>query len=233
MKTIGLIGGMSWESSLQYYKILNEAVKEKLGGHNSCKCLMVSVNFAEVEKLQHEGAWDQLRDMMMEAAKKVQRGGADFLVICTNTMHRMAGDIEQKVGIPVLHIADAAAESIKAAGIKKVGLLGTRFTMEQDFYKGRLMDKHGIQVFTPNERERQRVHDIIYNELVLGVIREVSRNEYLEIIQNLVANGAEGIVLGCTEIPLLVKQQDCEARLFDTTTIHALAAVDLALGTAK
>jgi aspartate racemase len=228
MKTIGLIGGMSWESSLNYYKILNEEVKRRLGGHHSCKCLMNSVDFAEIEKLQHEGNWDKLTEMMIEAARNIQRGGADFLVICTNTMHKMADEIEQNVGIPVLHIADTAAESIKSEGIRKVGLVGTKFTMEQDFYKDRLREKHGIEVLIPDEQERQRVHDIVYNELVLGVIRESSRNIYLEVINNLVSKGAEGIVLGCTEIPLLVHQKDCNVRLFDTTTIHALAAVELA-----
>lgn len=228
MKTIGLIGGMSWESSLDYYKVLNEEVKRRLGGHHSCKCLMNSVDFAEIEKLQHEGNWDKLTQIMIEAARNVQKGGADFLLICTNTMHKMADDIERNVGIPVLHIADATAESIKAESMKKVGLLGTRFTLEQDFYKGRLSAKHGIEVVIPDEWERQMVHDIIYNELVLGVIQESSRNIYLEVINHLVARGAEGIILGCTEIPLLVNQKDCEVRLFDTTTLHALAAVELA-----
>jgi aspartate racemase len=191
---------------------------------------MYSVNFAEIEKLQHEDEWDKLTDIMIDAAKNVQKGGADFLLICTNTMHKMADDIEKNVGIPVMHIVDAAAECIKSEGIRKVGLLGTKFTMEQDFYKGRLYEKHGIEVIIPDEMERQKVHDIIYNELVLGIIQDSSRKIYLEIINNLVSKGAEGIVLGCTEIPLLVKQEDCNIRLFDTTTIHALAAVDKALG---
>lgn len=229
MKTIGLIGGMSWESSLNYYKILNEEVKRRLGGHHSSKCLMYSVDFAEIEKLQHEDNWDKLTDIMTEAARNVQRGGADLLVICTNTMHKVADDLERIVGIPVLHIADVAAECIKSEGIRKVGLLGTKFTMEQDFYKDRLREKHGIEVIIPDEQERKLVHDIIYNELVLGAIRDASRDAYLEIINNLASKGAEGIVLGCTEIPLLVQQKDCETRLFDTTTIHALAAVELAL----
>ena len=229
MKTIGLIGGMSWESSLQYYKILNEAVKEKLGGHNSCKCLMYSVNFAEIEKLQHEGAWDKLTAIMIDAARNIQKGGADFLLICTNTMHKMADDIEKNVGIPVLHIADATAEYIKAEKVNKVGLLGTKFTMEQEFYKGTLHEKHGIEVIIPDEVGTQTVHDIIYNELVHGVIKDSSRKLYLEIINNLASKGAEGIVLGCTEIPLLVNQNDCKIKLFDTTSIHALAAVDRAL----
>lgn len=230
MKTIGLIGGMSWESSLHYYKIVNEEIKKRLGGHHSCKCMMYSVDFAEVEQLQHEGKWDQLTELMLEAASNIKKGGADFLIICTNTMHKMADDIERKAGIPVLHIADAAAESIKAQKMKKVGLLGTRFTMEQDFYKGRLWEKHGIEVIIPREKERQSVHDIIYNELVHGVTKESSRKIYAEIIDSLVAEGAEGIILGCTEIPLLICQKDCEARLFDTTAIHALAAVEAALG---
>jgi aspartate racemase len=229
MKTVGLIGGMSWESSLHYYKILNEEVKGRLGGHNSCKCLMYSVNFAEIEKLQHEGKWDKLTEIMISAAKNVQRGGADFLVICTNTMHKMADEIERNVGIPVLHIADATAQSIKGEKINRVGLLGTKFTMEQDFYKGRIFEKYGIEVIIPDEQERQMVHDIIYNELVHGVIKASSRNTYLQVISNLANKGAQGIVLGCTEIPLLVNQQDCEVKLFDTTAIHALAAVELAL----
>ncbi|MDF2988826.1 MAG: ygeA [Eubacterium sp.] len=190
---------------------------------------MYSVNFAEIEKLQHEGKWDKLTEIMISAAKNVQRGGADFLVICTNTMHKMADEIERNVGIPVLHIADATAQSIKGEKINRVGLLGTKFTMEQDFYKGRIFEKYGIEVIIPDEQERQMVHDIIYNELVHGVIKASSRNTYLQVISNLANKGAQGIVLGCTEIPLLVNQQDCEVKLFDTTAIHALAAVELAL----
>lgn len=229
MKTIGLIGGMSWESSLQYYKVLNEAVKARLGGHHSCKCVMYSVDFAQIEKLQHDGDWDTLTDIMIDAARRVQSGGADFLLIGTNTMHMMADTMQSHIDIPILHIADAAAESIKANALNKVGLLGTKFTMEQPFYKDRLMEKCGIEVVIPDEMQRQQVHDIIYHELVLGVIRDESRNEYGDVINGLISEGAQGIILGCTEIPLLVKQQDYAVKLFDTMSIHALAAVDYAL----
>ena len=229
MKTIGLIGGMSWESSLQYYRILNEVVKARLGGHNSCKCIMYSVNFADIEKLQNDGDWDRLSDIMLDAARSVQSGGADFIVICTNTMHKVADNILDSIDIPILHIADAAASAIKAQGLRKVGLLGTKFTMEQDFYRDRLAAKHGLEVVIPEEHDRQLVHDIIYKELVLGQIKDSSRRTCIEIINNLASKGAEGIILGCTEIPLLVKEQDCGIRLFDTTTIHALAALELAL----
>lgn len=229
MKTIGLLGGMSWESSLNYYKIINEEVKARLGGHHSCKSLMYSVDFAEIEELQHAGEWDRLTEMMINSAARIKQGNADFLIICTNTMHKMAEEIERNAGIQVLHIADAAAEEIKARKIGKVGLLGTRFTMEQDFYRERLSKKHGIDVIIPEEQDRQQIHDIIYNELVLGIIKDSSRRTYLEIIEKLASMGAKGIVLGCTEIPLLVNQKDCEIELFDTTGIHAKAAVDLAL----
>jgi aspartate racemase len=230
MKTIGLIGGMSWESSAVYYDIINKEVKKRLGGHHSCQCLMYSVDFEEIERLQHQGDWDGLTRIMINAAQRVERGGADFLVICTNTMHKMAPEVEQSIGIPVLHIVDAIAEEILHQGLKKVALLGTRFTMEQEFYKGRLTDKHGIEVIIPDLAGVETVHRIIYNELVHGVIKKESRLDYRAVIERLITRGAQGIILGCTEIPLLVKQEDCQVPVFDTTTIHAVKAVEKAIG---
>ncbi|HHF52419.1 MAG: aspartate/glutamate racemase family protein [Candidatus Aminicenantes bacterium] len=229
MKTIGLIGGMSWESSLEYYRILNQAVKEKLGGFHSAKCLMYSVDFEEIEKLQHKGRWDELTDIMIDAAQRVEKAGADFIVICTNTMHKMAPEVESCLTVPLLHIADVTAEQIKIKGQKKVGLLGTRFTMEQEFYKGRLTKTHGIEVIIPYEEQRKIIHNILYKELVKGEISKVSKNKFKDIISSLSSRGAEGIILGCTEIPLLVKQEDYDIPLYDTTDIHARAAVELAL----
>jgi len=229
MKTIGLIGGMSWESSLEYYKIINESVKEKLGGLHSAKSLMYSVDFEEIEKLQHEGNWNKLTEIMIEAAKNLENGGADFVIICTNTMHKMADEVQDNIQIPLLHMADLTGENIQKKGIKKIGLLGTKFTMEEDFYKGRLISNFDMEVLIPNEEERQIVHDVIYNELCLGEIKSSSKEKFIKIINNLVKNGAEGIILGCTEIPLLVKQEDVEIPLFDTTTIHAKSAVEYAL----
>lgn len=229
MKTIGLIGGMSWESSLEYYRILNQAVKEKLGGFHSAKCVMYSVDFGEIEKLQHKGKWDELTDIMIDAAQRVEKAGADFILICTNTMHKMAPEVESRISIPLLHIADVTAEQIKIKGQKKVGLLGTRFTMEQEFYKGRLIKTHGIEVIIPDEAQRKIIHNILYNELVQGEINRESKNKFKDIITSLESRGAEGIILGCTEIPLLVKQEDYDILLYDTTDIHARAAVELAL----
>lgn len=229
MKTIGLIGGMSWESSLEYYRIANRMVKEKLGEPHSCKIIMYSVDFAEFEKLQHEGKWGLLTDKMVDVATKLEKAGADLILICTNTMHKMASDIEEIIGVPLLHIADAAAEEIKVNNMNKVGLLGTKFTMEQNFYKGRLKEKHGIDVVIPNEQEREVVHQTIYKELISGVIKEKSRKQFKKIINNLRENGAEGVILGCTEIPLLIKDEDSEIPVFDTTMLHVRKAVDLAL----
>lgn len=229
MKTIGLIGGMSWESSLEYYRIINETAKLKLGGLHSAQCLMYSVDFAEVEALQHQNKWDELTDIMVNSAQKLKNGGADFIVICTNTMHKMANDIESKVGIKVLHIAEVTGEKVIQKGLKKIGLLGTKFTMEQDFYKKVLKEKFNIDVVIPDENDREIVHDVIYNELCKGIINEVSKKKYIEIINNLESMGAEGVVLGCTEIPLLIKQQDVSLPVFDTTTIHAISAVEFAL----
>ncbi len=229
MKTIGLIGGMSWESSVMYYQIINRTVKEKLGGVHSCQCLMYSVDFGEIAALQHAGNWAKLGEIMANAAQRLERGGADFIVLCTNTMHKLADKIEESVQIPLLHIADVTAEAIHEKGMKKIGLLGTKFTMEQDFLKGRLLEKHGIESIVPNDAQREIIHAIIYEELVKGVIKNESRTAYLTIINDLIAQGAEGIILGCTEIGLLVKNEFTDVVLFDTTEIHAVKAVELAL----
>ncbi|HTP57333.1 MAG TPA: aspartate/glutamate racemase family protein [Spirochaetia bacterium] len=229
MKTIGLIGGMSWESSIEYYRIINEEVKSRLGKLHSADSLMYSVDFAPVEELQRQGKWEKLTEIMIHAARRLERGGAELLVICTNTMHRMADEVQASIGIPLLHVVDAAADSVKKGGLKTVGLLGTRFTMEQDFYRGRLEKKHGLQVAVPESADRERVHRVIYDELVAGELRQESKAAFLRIIDKLVSRGAQGIILGCTEIPLLVKDGDCPVPVFDTTRLHARAAVDLAL----
>jgi aspartate racemase len=229
MKTIGMIGGMSWESSLEYYRIVNETIKEELGGFHSAQCVLYSVNFEEVEKLQHQGDWESLTRLMIDAAQRVKKAGADFLIICTNTMHKMADEVQEATRIPLLHIVDVTAAAIRANGQAKVGLLGTKFTMEQDFYKGRLNQRHEIDVLIPDDKERQVIHDILYNELCLGDIKELSREKFKDIIQGLVGRGAQGVILGCTEIPLIVSQKDCEIPLYDTTTLHAKAAVAFAL----
>jgi aspartate racemase len=229
MKIIGMIGGMSWESSIEYYRIVNQTVKEKLGGLHSAKSVMYSVDFAEIETLQHEGRWDEATQTMIEAARHVESGGAGFVVICTNTMHKMADDVEAAITIPLLHIADATAEAIKAQGLSKVGLLGTRFTMEEDFYRGRLAENHGLNVLIPETEDREVVHRVIYDELVLGNIKPEAREAYKKIIGKLIAVGAQGIILGCTEIGLLVKDEDSSVPLFDTTYIHAVSAVEYAL----
>ncbi len=228
-KVIGLIGGMSWESSAEYYRIINVLVRERLGGLRSAKCLMWSFDFGEIEALQHAGRWDDATAQMIDAAQRLERGGADFVLICTNTMHRMADQVQAAIGLPLLHIADPTAERIKAAGVKKVGLLGTAFTMEQDFYKGRLIERHGLDVIIPEEDDRRVVHRIIYDELVQGRIEAASRQAYREVITRLVERGAEAIILGCTEIMLLVGPQDSSVPLYDTTAIHAEAAVDMAI----
>jgi len=229
LKTIGLIGGMSWESSLEYYRIINETVKSKLGGFHSAQCLMYSVDFEEIEVLQHQNKWDELTHIMVNSGERLRNGGADFIVICTNTMHKMASDIEKKVGIKVLHIAEVTGEKIIQKGMKKVGLLGTKFTMEQDFYKNVLKDKSNIEVVIPDDNDRQVVHNVIYNELCKGVIKEDSKETYKSIINKLALAGAEGVVLACTEIPLLIKQEDVNITVFDTTTLHAISAVEYAL----
>lgn len=229
MKTIGLIGGMSWESSLEYYRIINETVKNKLGGLHSAKSIMFSFDFAEIEKMQNEGDWQNATMAIANAAKKLELSGADFIIICTNTMHRMAEAVQESISIPLLHIADTVALEIKKLGYKKVGLLGTRFTMEEDFYRKRLSEKHAIEVVIPDMQERNDVHDIIYQELCLGVVKQTSRDRYKSIIANLIAKGAEGVILGCTEIPLLISDKDAAVTLFDSTKIHAEAAVEYAL----
>ena len=230
MKTVGMLGGMSWESTASYYKALNEGVKSRLGGLHSAKICLYSVDFDEIEKLQHQGKWSETALILAEAAKSVERGGADFLMICTNTMHKVVPEIESQISIPILHIADATAESLVQDGITKVGLLGTRFTMEQDFYKGRISEKFGIDVVVPTADEQTVVHDIIYQELCLGEIKSESRDRYLKIIANLHAQGAQAVILGCTEIALLVKQSDTTVPLYDTTEIHAAHGVEWALG---
>jgi aspartate racemase len=229
MKTIGMIGGMSWESSIEYYRITNERVRERLGGLHSARSLMLSVDFAEIEELQRAGDWQTATNVMIAAAQALERGGADFVVICTNTMHKMASAVAASISIPLLHIADATAQQIRADGLNTIGLLGTRFTMEEDFYKGRLIDQFGLKVLLPDAAERETVHRIIYDELVVGKILPESKAAYRRIIDNLVSAGAQGIILGCTEIGLLVKPEDSPVPVYDTTRIHAEAAVDLAL----
>ena len=225
MKTIGLLGGMSWESTLGYYRAINEGVKAELGGLHSAKIAMVSVDFEPIEQMQHAGDWDGTADMLSEAACNIEAAGADFLLICTNTMHRVAPEIEAAIGIPVLHIADATAEVLVAEGIASVGLLGTAFTMEQDFYKGRLEDRFGLRVLVPDGADRQLVHRVIYEELCLGETRPSSKAEFLRIIDGLATSGAEAVILGCTEIGMLVGQADTSVKLLDTTAIHAAQAV--------
>jgi aspartate racemase len=229
-KMIGLIGGMSWESSAQYYRLINEGARDRLGGVASARTLMWSFDFARIESLQHAGDWDALAGELVLASKALQKGGADFLVLCTNTMHRCAWAIDAAVKIPLLHIADPTAAAIQAAGLTKVGLLGTAFTMEQEFYRGRLEQKFGLEVLTPEAEDRKAVHDIIYRELVTGQVLDASRAVYRAVIQRLVERGAQGIILGCTEIMLLIGQDDSALPIFDTTTLHAQAAVERALG---
>ena len=228
-RIIGLIGGLSWESSAEYYRIINEGVRARLGGLHSARCLMWSFDFAEIEALQHAGRWDEATTLMIDAARRLEQGGADFVVICTNTMHRMAGAVQAAISLPLLHIADPTAERIRAAGLHRVGLLGTAFTMEQAFYKGRLAERFGLEVLVPGDEDRTLVHRIIYDELVQGKVEPTSRAAYRAVIAGLVGRGAEAIILGCTEIMLLVRPEDSAVPLFDTTTLHAEAAVELAL----
>ncbi len=229
MKTIGLLGGMSWESTQSYYQALNIGVRQKLGGLHSARILLYSVDFADIEQLQHQGRWDETAVLLGAAAQALQAGGADFMLLCTNTMHKVAADVAGSVDIPLLHIADATAERLQQDGIDKVGLLGTRFTMEQDFYKNRLTELYGIEVLVPDEPQRQLVHQVIYQELCLGTINPLSKQQYLAIIEQLFAAGAQAVILGCTEIALLVQQADTQVPLYDTTAIHAEAAIRLAL----
>ena len=229
MKTLGLIGGMSWESTVPYYRMINEHVKQQLGGLHSAKLFLYSVDFYEIEKLQMAGDWQQAGEILGNAANALARAGAEVIVVCTNTMHKVADDIERIGGLPLLHIADATAEKIKGQGLRKIGLLGTRFTIEQDFYRGRLQDIHQIEVVTPDEADRAIVHRIIYEELCLGIVNDASREEYRQIIAKLELQGVEGIILGCTEITLLVGAEDASVPVFDTTAIHALAAAEFSL----
>lgn len=229
MKTIGLLGGMSWESSAEYYRIINQGVREHLGPTASASVVLWSFNFAEIEALQHQGDWSTLSERMVDAAQRLQGAGADVLLICTNTMHRMAPALESALSIPLIHIADPTAAAIKAAGLRKVGLLGTAFTMEQDFYKGRLRERHGLEVIVPEADDRATVHHIIYDELVAGQITPSSRAASRQVIARLVQAGAEAVILGCTEIMLLVQPEDSAVPLFDTTALHAAAAVEAAL----
>lgn len=220
MKTIGLIGGMSWESTVTYYQIINETIKNRLGGLHSAKCILYSVDFDEIEKYQTSGEWDKSADVLSEAAQALERAGADYIVICTNTMHKVVPEIGRRIHIPILHIADMTAVQLKKQGIRKVGLLGTKYTMQQDFYKNILI-RQGIEVIVPNDDDVDVVNRVIYDELCLGKIFEKSKAVYLDIIQELVRNGAQGIILGCTEIGLLIQQSDTDIPLFDTTLIHA------------
>ena len=229
MKTIGLLGGMSWESSVEYYRIINEEVRNRLGGVHSAQCVMYSFDFAEIEALQAADDWDTATIRMIAAARQLERGGAECLLICTNTMHLMANDVQAAIDIPLIHIADPTAEAVRAQEIDSVGLLGTRFTMERDFYRGRLQENFELDVKVPDDEERTAVHEIIYNELVQGVIKDESRTTYQDVIQQLVNAGVGGVILGCTEIGLLIKPEHSPVPVFDTTHLHAVAAVDWAL----
>ena len=228
MKTIGLLGGMSWESTVTYYQLINDAVKKELGGLHSAKIVLYSVEFAEIEEMQAAGNWDEAACVLAEAAQALERAGADFILICTNTMHKVAPQVRAAVSVPLLHIAEATAKALLEQGIKKVGLLGTKYTMTQEFYRDKLVEA-GLDVLTPCEVDMDIVHDVIYNELCLGEVREESKAEYMRIIRDLAARGAQGVILGCTEIGLLIGQEDSDLPVFDTTKIHALQAVRAAL----
>ena len=230
MKTIGLVGGMSWESSAHYYRLVNQAVKARLGGLHSARCILASVDFGEIEPLQRAARWDEAGAILNRAALGLERAGADVLLICANTMHKVADQALRGVGIPLLHIVDVTGERIRAAGLRKVALLGTRYVMEQDFYRQRLVERHGLEVMVPGPEDRAEVNRVIFEELVLGRVEPASRARYLEIMRALVRDGAQGVIAGCTEIPMLVSAADLEVPYFDTTELHALAAVDWALG---
>jgi aspartate racemase len=229
VKRIGLLGGMSWESSAEYYRLLNAGTRERLGGLHSADCVLRSVDFAEIEALQHSGAWALAGERLSQEARLLEAAGSEVLLLCTNTMHKVADAIESAVGAPLIHIADATADAVHTAGFSTVGLLATAYTMEQDFYVGRLRDRHGLDVLVPDSEGRRRVHDVIYNELCLGVVSDVSRQAYRAVIADLVRRGAEGILLGCTEIGLLISAADADVPIFDTTVIHAQRALDVAL----
>lgn len=229
MKTIGLIGGMSWESTLEYYRIINQEVKARLGGFHSGEIVLYSVDFAEVEECQHQGRWADALEILAGAGRSLAGAGADFALLCTNTMHKLFDKLQIMVPLPLLHIADATGEAIQAQGAKKVGLLGTKFTMEEDFLKSRLRGQYGLDILIPGQNEREIIHRILYHELCLGELKDASREEFRKIIDRLAGQGAQGIILGCTEIPLIVKQEDYDIPLFDTTALHARAAVEFAL----
>ena len=229
MKTIGLIGGMSWESTVTYYQVINESIKEKLGGFHSAKCLLYSVDFQEIEECLSSDNWERGAEILTDAALRLEKGGAEFIIICTNTMHKVADQIQSKISIPILHIADVIAEELKENHIDKAALLGTKYTMEQDFYKDRLKE-NGIAVMIPEEQDRERINTIIFQELCLGIISEKSKKEYLRIVDDMMKQGARGIVLGCTEIGLLINQEDTIAPLFDTTVIHGKRAAIYSIG---
>jgi aspartate racemase len=229
MKLVGIIGGMSWESTAEYYRLMNEFVREELGGLHSARLLVYSFDFAGIGELQEAGDWEAMADELVQAAHKLEGAGADLVLIATNTMHRVAPEVQQSIQVPLLHIADATAEASRAQGLDKLGLLGTRFTMEQGFYKDRLRNRHGLEVIIPGEKDRQLVHDVIFEELCQGIISENSRQAVKRIIEKLVSEGAEGIVLGCTELPLLIREEEVGVVRLDTTTIHARAAVEAAL----
>jgi aspartate racemase len=229
VRTLGLIGGMTWHSTVDYYRLINQGVHERLGGSHSAELLLLSIDFEPVEELQGRGDWAGMGRLMGEWARRLEAAGAEGLVICTNTMHRLAGDVEKAIRIPLIHIADATAVAVKKAGMGTVGLLGTRYTMELDFYRGRLEKEHGLKVLIPDEPGLTAVHDVIYKELTYGTIRDESRAAYVAVIRDLVRRGAQGVILGCTEIPLLVKDKDSPVPVFDTTALHAAAAVDFAL----
>lgn len=229
MKTIGLLGGMTWHSTVEYYRLINAGVHKQLGGSHSARCILYSVEFADIEELQNSAGWDALAGFMVDAAKRVEQAGAECLLICANTMHRTADAVASAISVPLLHIADATAAEIRKQGLRTVGLLGTRFTMEQDFYRDRLEKRHGLKTLIPEKEERDKVHQIIYHELGLGIITEESRKSYVSVIRNLHERGAEGVILGCTEIPLLIGPDDYPIPMFDTTAIHAAAAVSFSL----
>jgi len=230
VKTLGLIGGMTWHSTVDYYRLINKGVHERLGGSHSAELLLLSIDFEPVEEMQGRGDWAGMGRLMASWAKRLEGAGAEGLLICTNTMHRLAGDVERAVRVPLIHIADATAVAIKKAGMSTVALLGTRYTMELDFYRGRLEKEHGLKVLIPEEPGRTAVHDIIYRELAFGDVREESRRTYVATIEELMRRGAQGVILGCTEIPLLIKEKDSPVPVFDTTALHAAAAVEFALG---
>ncbi|MBR5267455.1 MAG: aspartate/glutamate racemase family protein [Lachnospiraceae bacterium] len=228
MKTIGLIGGMSWESTVTYYEVVNEVVKERLGGLNSAKVLLYSVNFEEIEKRQASGDWDECAEILGTAAQNLEKAGADFIIICTNTMHKVAPQMQEMIHIPIIHIAEATADELKKKEIKKVALLGTKYTMTQDFYRGKLVET-GLEVLIPDEEGVAMINDVIFNELCLGVLKEESKAAFVKEIEKLAEQGAEGVILGCTEIGLLIKQEDVKIPVFDTTMIHATKAAEMAL----